>query len=113
MLLLLFLASVVASGLNCTTLHRNDLLDCFLTIIDKNGDGQLNATEIDIFVIPLALPVRPVIMYECDINHDGVLDMSDWTAPNACAQDRPTITRVCHYCAISGWSNNKKKKTVK
>lgn len=112
--LLLLLVAVVAASeipddlqsyIMCRTLHRNALLDCFITLVDTNHNGSIDDAEISTFV-KSSTPLLSI----CDTNHDGILDMVDWNAETGCAYSQPIITRACNMCVRAGWSPLNKKK---
>lgn len=88
----------------CRTLTRDSLLPCFSSLIDTNGDNQLNQTEITTFLAAQNISAQTVIMRLCDTNGDNMLNMTDWNAPTACAQTQPIITRICYICVKAGWT---------
>lgn len=97
---------------NCTNLTpRNDLLLCFSQLIDINQDQVLNRTEIDNFNNACCSDwpshvMSPSDYYEmkCDINHDGILDMSDWNHRHACCKESWCVRQVCAFCYLNGWT---------
>ncbi len=95
---------------SCRIIPRDDLLDCFSTLVDTNHDNILNSTEITTFLTAQNIPAQTVLMRICDTNSDGALDATDWNSPNACAHSQPIITRACYICVNAGWTPPSMKK---
>jgi len=89
MFLLFFIA--LGFGINCWTINRDLLLDCFSKHIDTNHDGNLTRAEVDV--------VRKSSFFSfCDVNMDRVLNLYDWNDPEGCCKFNPCISNVCEIC---------------
>ena len=88
---------------------RESLLPCIKQAFDKNNDGKITPEEINselethkliyekIFLINVYNAT--LIMKQCDVNEDGVLDAVDWDA-NVCVSSvsnpiRSLIKKIC------------------
>lgn len=96
---------------NYNTTRRDDLIGCFSQLVDKNSDGILNATEITNFNTAccstwgeLAMTPKDYFEMTCDMNHDGVLDLSDWNHRHACCKDSGCLGQLCSFCYQHGWT---------
>jgi len=98
------MSSDMQANTACRTIGRDQLLDCFTTLVDTNHDNILSSDEIGTFLTANNIPAQTVLMRICDVNHDGSLTMDDWNAPGSCAQSQPIITRACYICVRAGWS---------
>jgi hypothetical protein len=82
-------------------MNRDTLLGCFMLHVDANHDGNITLSEIPSFT-------KPWFFEMCDVNHDGVLNLSDWNAENAFCRDTECIYKVCNTCFNkygTGWEN--------
>lgn len=93
---------------------RDELLSCIKFYIDKNADDVISKVEVTAFFesvqyhhcIPdfIRQYVSPTtIMTECDINHDNLLTLSDWTDPKACVQKHNHQYYMCTLCEQCGF----------
>ncbi len=92
---------------SCKTMSRNLLLECFSSLVDIDHNNVLSVAEIASFLTGNNITgSENTLMQLCDTNADGSLDMTDWNAPNACAQSQPFIRRICNICIRAGWSKS-------
>ena len=108
MFFLLLLAVSISAG--CPVV-RDRLITCFEQLIDLNHDSIITAADIDHFVMTSTC-INPrvhdyvtgeKILKMCDTNNDGLLTLTDWTAPNACLQGpAEKINLVCEACQRCG-----------
>lgn len=81
-----------AFGINCWTINRELLLDCFSKHIDANHDGNITRAEVDAVTNSRFFSL-------CDLNMDHVLNIYDWDHPAGCCKVHPCISNVCETCA--------------
>lgn len=98
-LFILFISVIYASV--CT---RERILNCAMTYVDSNHDGYITVSEINNFIItkpcgPSSTYIHaPSIMEKCDANVDGMLDETDYDAPNSCMRIDSLRELVCMKC---------------
>ena len=85
---------------------RETLLLCVKRVLDLNNDGKITTDEIKSafpsFKMPSSTPQEcaDFLINSCDINNDGILDMTDWNSTNACLLDtnlnaRSALKQIC------------------
>ena len=103
--LLLFVALVHGAAPKEVNCDVSTILDCMNTYLDRDGDGKLNATEIDLHM--LYQPCGPVytkvmgdsVMTFCDMDGDGYITESDLTyEPVNCASNTRVRMQLCNEC---------------
>lgn len=112
MLIFLFIVTVIA----CPT-SRDNLIQCFRSLLDTNRDSSISVSEIDYYLrtqtcLPKSLSEHitgHLIMNTCDLNGDGVLTLSDWTPFNACVTNPKRVEMICNLCVRCGWNEMNKK----
>jgi hypothetical protein len=91
-------------SLACLNVTRNDLLDCFRTLIDTNADLLITKPELSHFLRNNSVyDVSDRIFIQCDLNKDDALSYLDWESPQACCRTNGTIFAVCRICRQAGW----------
>lgn len=102
MILLLVLFAQLSFA--CFNVTRNDLLDCFRTLIDTNSDQLITKPELSSFLQNHSVyDVSNQIFIQCDLNKDNALSYLDWESPQACCRTNGTIFAVCRICRQAGW----------
>ncbi len=112
MLIFLFIVISIA----CPT-GRDNLIQCFRSLLDSNKDSTITVSEIDYYLRTQTCLPRSVsehitgttIMNTCDLNRDGVLTLADWTPLNACVTKPRTAELICNLCVRCGWNEMNKK----
>lgn len=99
-LVLALLVAACAASCNVTR-----IVECMETHLDRDGDGQLNATEIDLHM--LEQPCGPVakkvmgssVMDACDFNQDGYITLEDLQhEPVSCVTNQRMQLLLCQEC---------------
>ena len=88
--------------------NKQVIIDCMNTHLDKNGDGHVDAEELDSYIntSPCGLESTPFsgidIITMCDYNHNGYLDSGDFDINNGCAHGfvKYELCRRCHKCDV-------------
>lgn len=92
----------------CYNITRDQLLDCFSTLVDTNQDAAVSPDEVDAFLalqgITGDLSPRHMLFIACDLNQDGLLTMEDWNNDTACGTSGRAIHGTCYTCAMGNWS---------
>lgn len=113
--MLIFFFLTLTYGTMCPT-ARDNLLQCFRELLDTNKDSTITVGEIDSFLATQTCINKKItdhlsgeiLIHTCDINHDGVLTVADWTASNSCVTMPGREDLVCELCKKCGWSGLKK-----
>lgn len=92
-------------------LEKEDLFPC-LEILDTNHDQQLNATEIDNFIVHYNMTMMfnaTDVLQACDLDHDGEASFIEFNATNtSCIERRLPRLLACMYCNELLMNNNTK-----
>lgn len=94
---------------------RDNLIQCFRTLLDTNKDSIITVSEIDHFLSTqtcinenIAKHITgTIIMNTCDLNRDGQLTLSDWTMQNACVSTDQRVDMICVLCERCGWEGKR------
>lgn len=100
--------------------ERDILLSCFDQVLNVNfsGGSNVTTTELDAFFTAGYSPQgclpkesqyqetynTTTVFSQCDVNMDGVLNLDDWNAADACLQSQGSRLYVCRMCYQCGWS---------
>lgn len=98
----LLIVFLVLANAVCTV---DEVIQCIETLWDMDGDGKLNATEINHHM--LYQPCGPVyykvigetVIEQCDMNYDGYITREDLEyEPVNCASNERNRMQVCEEC---------------
>ena len=71
---------------------RDKFLPCIKRVLDLDNNGTITRDEIT-QAFPDSITLPDDLMAWCDTNGDGVLDMTDWDATNACLSNGNMMVR--------------------
>ena len=86
------------------TCTREEILGCFSQYMDMDGDGYLNVTEVNHFMLYDPCESRPPLVVGesfismCDKNGDGLLSVEDYDHANSCMNILGLARVVCDEC---------------
>jgi hypothetical protein len=105
--MILLLALLVSlSYADCMVIHRDSLLNCLSTYVDKDHDNSITPAEFSTFFADKpGRDMTRIIFQRCDKNRDNLLTIADWNATNACVTEQYAIVRMCEICKNLGWTN--------
>ena len=99
---------------------RSELKACFAELLDTDHNNIIGETEIQAFLDVQTVAgtgclgdrsdafkekyTAQYVLISCDVDHDGVINASDWDSPNGCDNNPVMAMWLCKLCYMCGWS---------
>lgn len=113
--LVFVIGAVVGDNHNILACTRDEIITCFYTYVDLDGNHLINSTEIDVFLTnnPCGATELPsisgtTVVTKCDQNNDAFLSAVDYFYDQGCGKIRRFMHVVCDICKVCNGGKKKK-----